>query len=93
MLTPTFFAAVLAASSVFVAALPAAKQIPQDVTALSAADELISNMVYNTVSIDGSCGGTTGYTCEGSVYGNCCSISGFWYVYIYYSSTSPNTSC
>lgn len=30
------------------------------------------------ISPDQSCGGTTGYTCEGSAYGNCCSFYGFW---------------
>ena len=30
-----------------------------------------------TVSTDGSCGDTNGYTCQGSTYGNCCSPSGY----------------
>ncbi|KAF2814977.1 glycoside hydrolase/deacetylase [Mytilinidion resinicola] len=29
------------------------------------------------VSIDGTCGGTNGFTCEESTYGNCCSPSGW----------------
>ncbi|KAF3226646.1 hypothetical protein TWF192_005122 [Orbilia oligospora] len=28
-------------------------------------------------SVDGSCGGTSGYTCAGTTFGNCCSSSGF----------------
>ncbi|KAJ6444658.1 polysaccharide deacetylase [Purpureocillium lavendulum] len=32
------------------------------------------------VSTDQSCGGTKGYTCQGSAYGNCCSAYGFWCV-------------
>lgn len=33
------------------------------------------------VSPNQSCGGTTGYTCQGSRFGNCCSFYGFWLVY------------
>ncbi|KAL3420008.1 hypothetical protein PVAG01_08507 [Phlyctema vagabunda] len=29
------------------------------------------------ISIDGRCGGTTGFTCTGSEFGTCCSASGF----------------
>jgi hypothetical protein len=32
------------------------------------------------VSVDGACGGTTGETCLGSTFGNCCSPAGWWYV-------------
>ncbi|KAI5856013.1 hypothetical protein BZA05DRAFT_465151, partial [Tricharina praecox] len=31
----------------------------------------------NPPSVDGSCGGTTGYTCTGSTWGGCCSKYGF----------------
>lgn len=31
-----------------------------------------------TISPDQSCGGTKGYTCQGSKFGNCCSNYGFW---------------
>ncbi|OCK83887.1 carbohydrate esterase family 4 protein [Lepidopterella palustris CBS 459.81] len=31
-----------------------------------------------TVSTDGSCGGTNGFTCSGSTFGNCCSQYGWW---------------
>lgn len=31
----------------------------------------------STVSTDGSCGGTNGYTCQGSSFGNCCSQYGW----------------
>lgn len=30
------------------------------------------------ISPDQSCGGSTGYTCQGSSFGNCCSWYGFW---------------
>lgn len=30
-----------------------------------------------SVSVDGSCGGTTGETCQGSTFGNCCSQYGY----------------
>lgn len=30
------------------------------------------------ISPDQSCGGSTGYTCQGSEFGNCCSFYGFW---------------
>jgi len=29
------------------------------------------------ISIDGSCGGSNGFTCTGSTFGTCCSSSGF----------------
>lgn len=32
-----------------------------------------------TVSKDGTCGGTKGYTCLKSTFGNCCSQYGYWY--------------
>jgi len=35
------------------------------------------------ISNDGSCGGTSGFTCLGSTFGNCCSVNGWWYVYIW----------
>jgi Chitin recognition protein len=31
-----------------------------------------------SVSTDGACGGTTGETCQGSQWGNCCSQYGYW---------------
>lgn len=34
------------------------------------------------ISPDQTCGGSTGYTCEGSTFGNCCSFYGFWYVFL-----------
>lgn len=37
-----------------------------------------SNNGTLSVSTDASCGGTTGYTCLGSTYGDCCSSSGWW---------------
>jgi peptidoglycan/xylan/chitin deacetylase (PgdA/CDA1 family) len=30
------------------------------------------------ISIEGSCAGTTGRTCQGSTFGNCCSDKGWW---------------
>ena len=35
-----------------------------------------------TVSPDATCGGTKGYTCLGSSFGNCCSTNGWWYASI-----------
>ncbi|KAF2026994.1 hypothetical protein EK21DRAFT_32845, partial [Setomelanomma holmii] len=29
------------------------------------------------ISSDGTCGGSKGYTCEGSTFGNCCSQYGY----------------
>ena len=29
------------------------------------------------VSTDGTCGGTNGFTCQGSTFGNCCSVAGW----------------
>lgn len=31
-----------------------------------------------TISPDQTCGGSTGYTCKGSSFGNCCSYYGYW---------------
>ncbi|KAL1302000.1 hypothetical protein AAFC00_002453 [Neodothiora populina] len=75
MFAQTILAAALAASSAFVAALPANAQ--QAAAVAGGAVEAPSSMTYTVVSPDGSCGGVTGYTCEGSAFGNCCSISGF----------------
>lgn len=33
------------------------------------------------ISPDQTCGGSTGYTCQGSAFGNCCSFYGYWYVF------------
>lgn len=78
MFAHTLFAAALAASSAFAAALPA-KPAQQAVAAV-APIEKASSLFYKTISPDGSCGGKTGYTCEGSSFGDCCGASGFWYV-------------
>lgn len=39
---------------------------------------ILASVSYDTISPDGSCGGETGYTCEDSAFGNCCSIYGYW---------------
>lgn len=75
MFAHTLLAAALVASSSLVSALPTNAQ--QAVAAPIAASW---DLIYTTVSPDGSCGGQTGFTCEGSAFGNCCSTSGFWYV-------------
>jgi hypothetical protein len=36
-----------------------------------------STTTGKVVSVDASCGGSNGYTCQGSVFGNCCSKSGW----------------
>lgn len=46
-------------------------------TSNSAATSTATGLV---LSPDGTCGGTTGYTCEQSGFGDCCSIYGDWYV-------------
>ncbi|KAF2123712.1 carbohydrate-binding module family 18 protein [Dothidotthia symphoricarpi CBS 119687] len=35
------------------------------------------NCTANNISPDGTCGGTNGYLCTGSTFGNCCSSSGY----------------
>ncbi|KAJ5650265.1 uncharacterized protein N7484_003988 [Penicillium longicatenatum] len=47
-------------------------------TSTSAATSTATGLV---ISPDGTCGGTTGYTCEQSGFGDCCSIYGDWYVW------------
>lgn len=47
-------------------------------TSASAARSTATGLV---ISPDGTCGGTTGYTCEQSGFGDCCSIYGDWYVW------------
>ncbi|KAF1344120.1 hypothetical protein BDV97DRAFT_75320 [Delphinella strobiligena] len=72
MFVHTLLAAALVASSSLVAALPT--NVQQAVAAPIAAS---SDLIYTLISPDGSCGGQTGFTCEGSAFGNCCSTSGF----------------
>jgi hypothetical protein len=81
MFAHTLIAAALAASSALVAAHPARAQ--QEVAAAPAAiaqavAAAAAAAFYTIVSPDGSCGGDTSYTCEGSSFGDCCSVYGYW---------------
>ena len=76
MLTSTFLLAVMAATSAFVSALPA--KVQQQELAAAAIPKVGTLALYTTVSPDGSCGGKTEYTCEGSDFGNCCNVYGTW---------------
>lgn len=74
MITRLLLTAALAMSAAIAVALPTKEQ--QAVAGVADPE----NMSYNTISPDGTCGGTTGYTCNHSVFGDCCSTSGHWYV-------------
>lgn len=51
-----------------------------------------SVVASSKVSKDGSCGGTQGYTCLNSVFGNCCSQYGYWYDdrFLFVPTIKPN---
>lgn len=36
-----------------------------------------------TISPDATCGGAQGYTCQASAFGNCCSVNGWWYDFVF----------
>ncbi|UNI21543.1 hypothetical protein JDV02_007523 [Purpureocillium takamizusanense] len=52
-------------------------KVPVTTTSSTAAAASSSSSSSATISKDQSCGGTNGYTCKGSAYGNCCSAYGW----------------
>lgn len=46
--------------------------------ATSSTTEYTKPATTMVISPDQTCGGSTGHTCEGSAFGNCCSFYGFW---------------
>lgn len=78
MLSRVLFTVAVAASSAMAVALPR-ESLPQEIVPQSvvASDEVESNP-WTLVSPDGTCGGTTKFTCAGSRFGDCCNTYGFW---------------
>jgi hypothetical protein len=57
---------------------PISTSIPSSQAASTSTSSTAPSSTGFVMSPDQSCGGTTGYTCQGSIFGNCCSFYGFW---------------
>ncbi|GAB7355899.1 hypothetical protein MBLNU459_g6546t1 [Dothideomycetes sp. NU459] len=73
MIPRFFFITALAATAALAGVVR--RDIAEEALILPAED--VAVFEYNTISPDGTCGGATGFTCEGSDFGNCCNLDGY----------------
>jgi hypothetical protein len=80
MLSRIIFTVAVAASTAMAVALPKEITLPKEIVpqAIVAAEAEVESNPWTLVSPDGTCGGSTKYTCVGSRFGDCCNTYGFW---------------
>jgi hypothetical protein len=79
MLSRVVLTVAVAAATTMAVALPQEMPLPKEIVPQAVVGSVQDGSgSWTLISPDGTCGGSTPYTCSGSRFGDCCNTYGFW---------------